>query len=201
MSSNDLTAPARIRAAALKLFGEQGFRATTVRQIAAEAGVSTGLVIHHFGSKDGLREAVDEWFIEFLGSQRELMFASRSLRRIANYLTDHPEIRPIMTYLVAALREGGQVADHVYDVLVKVTLDTQRAAVASGVMREVPDPEGLAALMVAYSCGVMLFDTQLGRHLGGTDLLSAPAYERYSAISLDLFSHALFTTDAFAETS
>lgn len=43
-----------------RLFAEQGFPATTTRQIAAEAGVSHALLRYHFSSKAGLREAVDE---------------------------------------------------------------------------------------------------------------------------------------------
>ena len=52
--SPDLTARARIRDAAIECFARQGF-AVSVRAIAAHAGVSPGLVIHHFGSKAGLR--------------------------------------------------------------------------------------------------------------------------------------------------
>ena len=55
----DLTARATIRNAALRLFGERGPDAVTVREIATQAGVSPALVLHHFGSKDGLRAEVD----------------------------------------------------------------------------------------------------------------------------------------------
>ena len=56
---DDLTARARIRDSAIVYFGRHGFQSATVRAIAADAGVSPALVIHHFGSKDGLREACD----------------------------------------------------------------------------------------------------------------------------------------------
>src|ERR1043166_4652894 len=55
----DLTAKANIRNAALRLFAERGHDAVTVREIAAAAGVSPALVVHHFGSKEGVRAAVD----------------------------------------------------------------------------------------------------------------------------------------------
>lgn len=55
----DLTAKSRVREVALLLFAENGIAATSLRTIAATAGVSPGLVVHHFGSKDGLRRAVD----------------------------------------------------------------------------------------------------------------------------------------------
>ncbi|MEV6842739.1 TetR family transcriptional regulator [Actinoplanes sp. NPDC051411] len=57
----DLTARATIRNAALRLFSERGHDAVTVREIAAAAGVSAALVVHHFGSKEGLRAAVDQY--------------------------------------------------------------------------------------------------------------------------------------------
>ncbi len=54
-AAEDLTARARIRDAALAQFAEYGFDRATVRGIAGAAGVSPGLVRHHFGSKNGLR--------------------------------------------------------------------------------------------------------------------------------------------------
>src|SRR3954447_6911771 len=59
-ASSDLTAKARIRDKALRLFAERGPERVTVRDVAVAADVSPGLVMHHFGSKAGLREAVDE---------------------------------------------------------------------------------------------------------------------------------------------
>src|SRR5699024_7380628 len=60
----DLTGRARIRNAGLHLFAANGFAGTPLRSIAAEAGVAIGLISHHFGSKDGLREAVESWIID-----------------------------------------------------------------------------------------------------------------------------------------
>jgi len=48
----------RIMGAARRLFAERGFAATSTAAVASHAGVSEGLVFHHFGSKAGLLEAV-----------------------------------------------------------------------------------------------------------------------------------------------
>jgi AcrR family transcriptional regulator len=45
---------AAILAAAEKLFAESGFERTTVRMIAARAGIDPAMVIRYFGSKDNL---------------------------------------------------------------------------------------------------------------------------------------------------
>jgi len=44
--------------AALQLFAERGFRATTIADIATATGTAHGLVYHYFRSKDDLLEAV-----------------------------------------------------------------------------------------------------------------------------------------------
>src|ERR1700751_2258704 len=50
----------RIRTAALKSFATYGNSATSLRTVAAAAGVSVGLVQHHFANKAGLIKAVDD---------------------------------------------------------------------------------------------------------------------------------------------
>ena len=58
-----MTADARIRDAAIEQFGQHGFD-VGLRAIAKAAGVSAALVIHHFGSKEGLRTACDDYIAE-----------------------------------------------------------------------------------------------------------------------------------------
>lgn len=61
---NDLTAKARIRNAALALYADYGEDATSMRAIAEVAGVTVGLVVHHFRTKDGLRDAVEQHIVD-----------------------------------------------------------------------------------------------------------------------------------------
>lgn len=61
----DLTAKARIRNAALELYARHGEDGVSMRAVAAAAGVTVGLVQHHFGNKDGLREAVEALIVDF----------------------------------------------------------------------------------------------------------------------------------------
>jgi len=49
---------AAILAAALKLFSSQGYRGTSIREIAQSAGVSTGNVYHHFADKETIFQTV-----------------------------------------------------------------------------------------------------------------------------------------------
>jgi AcrR family transcriptional regulator len=51
---------ARLIDAAIRLFGRDGYDATSVRAVADDAAVSWGLVRFYFGSKEGLREAAEQ---------------------------------------------------------------------------------------------------------------------------------------------
>jgi TetR/AcrR family transcriptional regulator, regulator of cefoperazone and chloramphenicol sensitivity len=64
-SGQDLTAKARIRNAALDLYAERGEDRTSMRAVAAAAGVTVGLVVHHFGTKDRLRDAVEQLVVDY----------------------------------------------------------------------------------------------------------------------------------------
>src|SRR5206468_4735750 len=54
---SDLTGAARIRDAALRQFAARGVAAASLRHVAKAAGVSPGLVQHHFRSKAAARHA------------------------------------------------------------------------------------------------------------------------------------------------
>jgi AcrR family transcriptional regulator len=55
----------RLVAAAIELFGRQGFHATSVREIVDGAGMTKGAFYHHFDSKEDLLHTIHDQFIDF----------------------------------------------------------------------------------------------------------------------------------------
>jgi AcrR family transcriptional regulator len=64
-TNEDLTAKARIRNAAMDLFAQYGESRVSLRAVAAEAGVTLGLIQHHYKTKAGLHDAVDQLVSEY----------------------------------------------------------------------------------------------------------------------------------------
>ncbi|MGO4545871.1 TetR/AcrR family transcriptional regulator [Paenibacillus sp. 2TAB23] len=62
MTTGDADIKIRILLASKKLFAEQGFEKTTVRQICEEAGANVALVSYHFGGKENMFGALFEYF-------------------------------------------------------------------------------------------------------------------------------------------
>ena len=64
------SSPERILAAAEQLFGEKGFSSVSLRQVTSAAEVNLAAVNYHFGSKDGLIEAVLRRNVEPINAER-----------------------------------------------------------------------------------------------------------------------------------
>lgn len=60
---------AQLVAAAIKLFGHNGFHATSVGDIVDAAGTSKGAFYHHFYSKDEVLRQIHDQFIDSLGGR------------------------------------------------------------------------------------------------------------------------------------
>jgi AcrR family transcriptional regulator len=84
----------KILDAAEMLFAEEGLHAVSVRQIAAAAGVPTGLITYHFESKDGLYRAVFDRRSPTIVEQRLIGL------QIAN---DEPDLERRLSLIVKAL--------------------------------------------------------------------------------------------------
>ena len=151
----DLTGRARIRDSAIRRFGSEGFGAS-VRSIAADAGVSPALVIHHFGSKDALRAACDEHVLRMIReAEQESLFGTGPVDFVSQMAT-LDSFAPLVGYLVQGLLAGGALAA---TLLTRLTEDAEGYlddGVASGRLRPSRDPKARAAYLVDLGIGAML---------------------------------------------
>lgn len=90
MPPTDTTTMEKIRDAAQRLFVQQGFAATTTRDIAKEAGINLALVNYYYGSKQNLfRIIMIDHLKGFLSGLRVgINDPSRSLEEKFEYLAD-----------------------------------------------------------------------------------------------------------------
>lgn len=78
------TTTGRLVVAALELFGPQGFDPVSVTGIAERAGVTTGSLYHHFGSKAGLYQLVRADVEQRVVDRLEGAAAARPVRMVAD---------------------------------------------------------------------------------------------------------------------
>lgn len=110
----DLTGRARIRDAALTVFADHGTKGTTVQLVAKQAGVSTGLIRHHFGSKAGLLTACDDYAIGTMLDQARSALEAETAAEPGFVGEMYRTNRAGSRYLARALTEGTAAAAQLY---------------------------------------------------------------------------------------
>jgi AcrR family transcriptional regulator len=81
----------RVLFVALRIVAEEGAQHLRLRRVAAEAGVTTGALYHHFGSKDGLIRAVAERYTHEVvtrEAQARRLSPLDQLDRVTGWLAD-----------------------------------------------------------------------------------------------------------------
>ncbi|TQF65625.1 TetR family transcriptional regulator [Rhodococcus spelaei] len=197
----DLTTRARIRDAAIDVFGDQGFGAG-VRAVAAAAGVSPGLVNHHFGSKDGLREECDAHVLEIIRVAKSESLTRPSAAGLLQQLADVEEYAPLIAYVVRSYQAGGELARSMFDHIVATTEQYLADGVTAGTLRPSRNPAARARYLTMQSLGSTLLFLQMRGEQGGpvdwgrairelTDEIMLPA--------LELYTKGLFTDSTFLD--
>jgi AcrR family transcriptional regulator len=181
----DLTARARIREAALRHFAEQGYEGATIRDIARTAGVSPGLLRHHYGSKEDLRRACDEYVSEMMQHVNALLLADPSSSAHTQQVS-----KRFGRYIGRSLVDGSPTVGAIFDEMVSIT--EQWLARADSARADPPtiDRRIRAALVTAMALGIPLLHEHVSRALG-VDMF-APEGDRLVGLGLlDIYSHTL----------
>jgi AcrR family transcriptional regulator len=185
-SASDLTARARVRDAALARFGTDGIAGTSVRAVAADAGVSPALVVHHFGSKEGLRQACDDYVLDSIRSGGETSI--EALGEVLQAAT------PVRRYLARALLDDTPAARALFAEIVDRTEAWLAAGEQEGWVRASADAKARAVTYVSWLLAPLVLGAQVGRLLGGDPAETATAV-RGARAGLEMLTHGLFADD------
>ncbi len=192
--NEDLTTRARIRDAAVVRFGQQGFAGASLRAIAQDASVSAALILHHFGSKEGLREACDTHVVATFVSERD-DFMGPDAARLMREALDAPDHRtPALDYLARMLIDDSPASGRLFDAFLAGTRQTLESQIAAGMMREQADLDVTTAYLTLYGLGPIVLRHHLARTFGESGLTTS-LLERSTIPVLELYTHGLYTDD------
>lgn len=193
-AQSDLTARARIRDAALRLFAERGIDGASIRDIAKAAGVSGGLVRHHFGSKEGLRDACDQYALDRLMQIKEQAVLDGQLANPGFLPATHPTILLLYRYLARAMVDGSKAAAGMFDDMVNLA----EQWLAKHLPGHSDDPRAYAAVLVAMQTGLLALHDHLSRNLEA-DILTPEGHLRMSRALVDFYSNPLLEPELAAQ--
>ena len=160
----------RIRQAALKSFATQGASGTSLRSVAADAGVSLGLVQHHFETKAGLIKAVDDYVlgvvIAVVAQPVSAPHAKDSIAdmgsRVTTLLLEHPDV---VDYFGRALIDGSQLGITIWDTLAAFGMARWTARKESGEARDDIDVTWAALNSLVLALGTLIVREHIERQI------------------------------------
>ena len=200
-NEGDLTAKANIRNAALRLFAERGHDAVTMREIAAAAGVSPALVVHHFGSKEGLRAAADGYAAQAF----DALFAMDG-QDLADVLTGDgavsvaelfarafPTGSPLPAYLRRLLLTNDPAGAALFGRWYALTRRLLDSMTELGVARPSEDRPVRAAFLLVNDLALVLLRNQVAAAIG-VDPLTPEGVTRWAKDVTAVYTNGAFVT-------
>jgi AcrR family transcriptional regulator len=198
-SKSDRTTRARIRDAAIECFADGGVSDTSIRTIATTAGVSPGLVIHYFGSKEELREACDQHvaaIIRDLKSSAMTAGVGFDVGAALNSIKDSP---PYSRYLARTLVDGSPRVADLVDEIVADSVKYMETGIETGMIKPSQYPYERAAILAIWSLGALVLHDHVERLIGidptGDYTQDPTALAAYIGPILELVSEG-FVTEA-----
>ena len=165
MRSAESPTRARIRDAAIATFAERGYAEASLRDIARKANVSAALILHHFGSKDGLRDACDAYVVDVFVSNKGHLAGAGAQEIIRASLADRERFMPLVDYMARMLTTTGPVSDSLFDEFLSGTRRLLEQQAAAGMLRPQEDMDVTVAAMTMYSLAPVLLRHHLSRAL------------------------------------
>jgi AcrR family transcriptional regulator len=193
---SDRTARARIRDAAISRFATEGFAAANLKDIAADAGVSPALVIHHFDSKDTLRTSCDSHVAVLIREQKtEAMRTGPSMDPLESIcqLGDDP---PVARYLARTLSESSQAVDGLIDQMVDDAVEYMQTGIDAGLVKSTEHLRDVATVLTLWRLGSLVLHEH-ARRLMGADLVGGGpgARRRWTTAALQILADGVFDAD------
>ena len=202
IDDGDLTARATIRNAALRLFADRGPDAVTVREIATQAGVSPALVIHHFGSKDGLRTEVDAFaaqafdaILEALPTEElaEILAGGAATGSLAEaFARGFPPGSPLPAYLRRLLLTNDPVGTALFGRWYAATRRVLDVMVEMGVARPSQDPDIRAAFFLVNDLAPILLRNPIAMVIGA-DPMTPEGIDRWTREATIVYAEGAFS--------
>ena len=124
------------------------------------AGVTAGLITHHFGSKQSLREECDAEVLRHYSTLKGDGIAM-SPTQTMTMMAELDDYAPLMVYILRSVRDGGPAGVMFLENMIDETVRFTEHGVSTGVVRPSRDPLARARYMVTSSLGGLLLQLSL----------------------------------------
>jgi AcrR family transcriptional regulator len=194
----DLTAVARIRNAALECFAAAGLANASIRDVAKAAGTSPGLVQHHFKTKAGLLDAVNEYVtsivVDAFGDPADDTRSEDPIQAAGDHITAFVAANPTaLRYIGRAIVEGDPAARQVFGAFVDVISAAMERLAKNGSLHDDLDLEWAAMHLVIFNLATLLFEEAIDAKLPAP-FFDPQQLRRWNVATTELYRRGMFSS-------
>lgn len=197
LTDPDRTKFSRIRDAALAEFAEHGVAGTSLKSVASAASVSAQLVVHHFGSKEGLATACDDYVLRMFREHNTSLLSSGGAFAPVKSL-EAPWLGPAMGYLSARLADDSPAVAQLVEEALDDAMTYLDKGVESGLVKPSDHPRERAVVSLLWNLGALVLHRHAKR-LIGVDLVASDTQQRltWTLAATEMLTEGLFHKEAY----
>ncbi|WP_297746276.1 TetR/AcrR family transcriptional regulator [uncultured Tessaracoccus sp.] len=196
---DDLTSRARLRDAMIELV--DAGQTPTARGVAERAGLSPGLIRHHFGSMDALISECDSHIAGLVRQSKEKGIAQGASVDVLALFRETGNAH-ILGYLARRLGTSSPQIDALVDQMAADAAGYIQTSIDDGLLKPLPDVDLAAKMLTLYALGSLVLHEHMERLIGiditQADLSAEPGFVDYVAAQFAVFS-GLYTDEVVTQ--
>jgi AcrR family transcriptional regulator len=182
----------------VELFSEKGFNSVSVRDITSAAGVSPGLLIHHFKSKEAFITAcIDEVFGEVLSFKTEPNPLDMNTQ--LNKWKSNPEFyKTPLKFFKAVMSSNSDYSKQLFELILDGSRKVLEDGVKNGLVKKPSDLEMTNLVLAVNSLGTILLSDYIRDQLGGE--FTDPEYAQgFMQANLEIYTNGVYAPQTTGE--
>lgn len=182
----------------VELFSEKGFNSVSVREITSAAGVSPGLLIHHFKSKEAfIKACIDEVFGEVLSFKTEPNPLDMNTQ--LNKWKSNPEFyKTPLKFFKAVMSSNSEYSKQLFELILDGSRKVLEDGVKNGLVKKPSDLEMTNLVLAVNSLGTILLSDYIRDQLGGE--FTDPEYAQgFMQANLEIYTNGVYAPQTTGE--
>lgn len=188
---DDRTAKAKLRDAAIEIVAAEGSKELTARGVAERAGLSAGLIRHHFGSMRELQAACDEHVARAIKELKTSAIRGGAAFDAFGAIRQSADPH-LMGYLAMRLSENSPVIDRLVDTIVDDATAYLTDGITQGLFTPTRHPRERTAMLTIFTLGALALHRHVKRLMNvdvrAADLASQPGFVDYLRAQMEVLA-------------
>ena len=182
----------------VELFSGKGFNSVSIREITSAAGVSPGLLIHHFKSKEAfIKACIDEVFGEVMAFETEPNPLDMNAQ--LNKWKSNPEFyKTPLKFFKAVMSSNSEYSKQLFELILDGSRKVLEDGVKNGLVKKPSDLEMTNLVLAVNSLGTILLSDYIRDQLGGE--FTDPEYAQgFMQANLEIYTNGVYAPQTTGE--